>query len=737
MADNFPSSPSQLEILEGTFNIDSRFSNLRPLCFGGNGIVFSALDKECEKTVAIKKISFSDKKTCKYALREIKIIRRLRHDNIVTVYDILGPDGRGLSTRTSVSLSELTSLYMVQELLDIDLLQLIQSQLLTSDHAQLFLYQMLRGLKYIHSANIVHRDLKPANLLINVEDLVLKIGDFGLARVIDSEYSHKGFLTDGVGTCWYRSPELIISPRDYTKAIDMWSVGCILAEMLTGKPLFTGGNEMDQIGQILDLQALTDNEWNKMTQVLPKSVLRRRSRLPKTTLRSKFKDICPGALSLLEAMLVFNPDRRISADDALSHPYLRKYSCPDDEPEVLHSFHIENEVDELSPKTMRRLIELEVRDSAENCGSFVPKVKNTDKSGTSRRENKNDKNHRSSETPRNNKNTVAELPENSNNINLPDNERNVDNKISEKTTQVEIVDTEGVQESRKPASSLPLSEKELSLKIIVELPDDDENKKEELSPKEQELKEELEPKEEKVKEATDLYEKEQDTAECTKPSYDFIMPYITVTENNKVDCEDTRVYKDLDFILHLDDSIKSRSDIKQGKQQSRRKVKDKLNEEKRAESPRDMVERHNRGNNGHYVRNRSRDRTELVRRKDDRMATNMKGGKNREDSGRGMDFDSMYRLPTEHLLHSRFRRAEAARSSRVENQLNLHEQLNSRLKFEKDKCIGAMGGINIDSNDDGSSFLREDPEPRSRSSSGSSGTEGGNLSDFVPRRFER
>jgi len=97
-------------------------------------------------------------------------------------------------------------------------------------------------------------------------------------------------LTDGVGTCWYRSPELIVSPRDYTKAIDMWGVGCIFAEMLINKPLFPGANEMDQVGQIIDATPLNDNEWNTLTQVLPNSVLKRRSKVPKHPLRSKVKD---------------------------------------------------------------------------------------------------------------------------------------------------------------------------------------------------------------------------------------------------------------------------------------------------------------------------------------------------------------------------------------------------------------------------------------------------------------
>lgn len=169
--------------------------DLKPLGFGGSGVVFSAIDSDCDKAVAIKKLAFHDKKSCKYALREIKIMRRLKHENVVTVYEILGPNGFQLSSHSSsIPLNELTSLYLVQELLDTDLQQLIQAQVLTEEHIRLFLYQLIRGLKYIHSANVVHRDLKPSNLLINIEDLSLKIGDFGLARIVDMEYSHKVYL---------------------------------------------------------------------------------------------------------------------------------------------------------------------------------------------------------------------------------------------------------------------------------------------------------------------------------------------------------------------------------------------------------------------------------------------------------------------------------------------------------------------------------------------------------------
>ena len=101
----------------------------------------------------------------------------------------------------------------------------------------------------------------------------------------------QGFLTDNVGTCWYRSPELIISPRDYTKAIDMWSVGCILGELISGKVMFPGAHEMDQIGQILDGLYLSDNEWNKVTQILPQNFVLKLSRIPKKPLKDRFTHI--------------------------------------------------------------------------------------------------------------------------------------------------------------------------------------------------------------------------------------------------------------------------------------------------------------------------------------------------------------------------------------------------------------------------------------------------------------
>ncbi|VDQ02549.1 unnamed protein product [Trichobilharzia regenti] len=137
------------------------------------------------------------------------------------------------------TLEDMKDVYIIQTLMDTDLYKLLKTQELSGEHTCYFLYQVLRGLKYIHSANVLHRDLKPSNLLLNAS-CDLKICDFGLARVNDPEHDHMGMLTEYVATRWYRAPEIMLSSKSYTKAIDIWSVGCIFGEMLNRRPLFPG-----------------------------------------------------------------------------------------------------------------------------------------------------------------------------------------------------------------------------------------------------------------------------------------------------------------------------------------------------------------------------------------------------------------------------------------------------------------------------------------------------------------
>ncbi|XP_031702325.1 mitogen-activated protein kinase 6 [Anarrhichthys ocellatus] len=328
------------------FDLGSRYMDLKPLGYGGNGLVFSAVDTDCDKRVAVKKIILTDPQSVKHALREIKIIRRLDHDNIVKVFETLGPNGRRL-TEDVVSLTEVNSVYIVQEYMETDLCQLLERGLLSEDHARLFMYQLLRGLKYIHSANVLHRDLKPANLFVNTEDLVLKIGDFGLARIMDPHYSHKGHLSEGLVTKWYRSPRLLLSPNNYTKAIDMWAAGCIFAEMLTGKTLFAGAHELEQMQLILEsIPVLREEDRQELHSVIPVFIRNDMSK-PHTPLAKLLPDISPQALDFLEKILTFNPMDRLTAEEALAHPYMADYSFPLDEPVSLHPFHIEDEVDDI------------------------------------------------------------------------------------------------------------------------------------------------------------------------------------------------------------------------------------------------------------------------------------------------------------------------------------------------------------------------------------------------------
>jgi mitogen-activated protein kinase 1/3 len=136
--------------------------------------------------------------------------------------------------------------------METDLHKLLKTQTISNEHVCYFLYQILRGLKYIHSANVLHRDLKPSNLLLNT-NCDLKICDFGLARIADPDHDHTGFLTEYVATRWYRAPEIMLNSKGYNKSIDVWSVGCILAEMLNNRPLFPGKHYLDQLNHILNV----------------------------------------------------------------------------------------------------------------------------------------------------------------------------------------------------------------------------------------------------------------------------------------------------------------------------------------------------------------------------------------------------------------------------------------------------------------------------------------------------
>ncbi|KAJ6313594.1 hypothetical protein OIU76_010904 [Salix suchowensis] len=204
---------------------------------------------------------------------------------------------------------------------------------LTPEHYQFFLYQLLRGLKYIHTANVFHRDLKPKNILANA-DCKLKICDFGLARVAFHDTPTAIFWTDYVATRWYRAPELCGSFfSKYTPAIDIWSIGCIFAELLTGKPLFPGKNVVHQLDLMTDLlgtpspEAIARVRNEKARRYL--SSMRKKRPIP---FSQKFPNADPLALRLLERMLAFEPKDRPTAEEALADPYFKGLAKVEREP---------------------------------------------------------------------------------------------------------------------------------------------------------------------------------------------------------------------------------------------------------------------------------------------------------------------------------------------------------------------------------------------------------------------
>lgn len=212
--------------------------------------------------------------------------------------------------------------------------RVIRTQDLSDDHCQYFIYQTLRGLKAMHSANVLHRDLKPSNLLLNA-NCDLKICDFGLARSAASQDDNAGFMTEYVATRWYRAPEIMLTFKEYTKAIDVWSVGCILAEMLSGKPLFPGKDYHHQLTLILDvLGTPTMDDYYGIKSRRAREYIRALPFKKKVFFSTMYQKANPLAIDLLERLLAFNPMKRITCEEALKHPYLEPYHDPEDEPDA-------------------------------------------------------------------------------------------------------------------------------------------------------------------------------------------------------------------------------------------------------------------------------------------------------------------------------------------------------------------------------------------------------------------
>ncbi|KMT15534.1 hypothetical protein BVRB_3g058860 [Beta vulgaris subsp. vulgaris] len=335
----------QYNIFGNVFEVTVKYKPpIMPIGKGAYGIVCSALNSETNEHVAIKKIAnaFDNKVDAKRTLREIKLLRHMDHENVVAIRDIIPPPRR----------EAFNDVYIAYELMDTDLHQIIRSnQGLSEEHCQYFLYQILRGLKYIHSANVLHRDLKPSNLLLNA-NCDLKICDFGLARVT----SETDFMTEYVVTRWYRAPELLLNSSDYTAAIDVWSVGCIFMELMDRKPLFPGRDHVHQLRLLMELIGTPSEHELGFLNENAKRYIRQLPQYRRQSLAEKFPHVNSAAIDLVEKMLTFDPRQRITVEDALAHPYLNSLHDISDEPICMTPFSFDFEQHALSEEQMRELI---------------------------------------------------------------------------------------------------------------------------------------------------------------------------------------------------------------------------------------------------------------------------------------------------------------------------------------------------------------------------------------------
>jgi len=330
------------------FTVDKKYVPLKALGRGAYATVCSAQDKtNGEKKVAIKKIgkAFEDLIDAKRIVREVKLLRHFKHENLIGLYDLVPP----------LDSEPFEDIYIVLEYMDTDLHQIIYSKNeLTDQHIQYFVYQILRGQKFIHSANVIHRDLKPSNLLLN-GNCDLKICDFGLARGVKDEQDYD--LTEYVVTRWYRAPEILCSCKTYDTKIDVWAIGCIFAEIIGRKPLFPGQDYLKQLDLIFaTLGTPTDEELKFISNSKAVEYIKGLRKQKKVPFSKIYPKASASALDLLDKMLQFDPHKRISVAEALKHPYLKELHDEKLEPDCKDEFGFEWEKADMTKEQLQEFM---------------------------------------------------------------------------------------------------------------------------------------------------------------------------------------------------------------------------------------------------------------------------------------------------------------------------------------------------------------------------------------------
>ncbi|KAH0570407.1 Mitogen-activated protein kinase [Spironucleus salmonicida] len=296
------------------FIVPDHYNITKLLGQGAYGTVVEAIDKRNNQHVAIKKLEkvFGHLVDAKRILREVALLSYLQHENVIKLLDILPP----------TDCNDLDEIYMVFEYMQTDMYKIVSSrQELSDEHIQYFLYQLLRGMAYIHSAGIVHRDLKPSNLLLNA-DCTLQVCDLGLARLIHEVSNSDTKMTEYVSTRWYRAPEIILGDPKYGQPVDIFSIGCIFAELILRRPLLPGRDYINQLHLIMDILGTPSKEvLARIDNKSARDYVEQQPLQQPIDLKTKFPTLSTEGVDIMRLMLKMDADNRPTAAEAMKHKY--------------------------------------------------------------------------------------------------------------------------------------------------------------------------------------------------------------------------------------------------------------------------------------------------------------------------------------------------------------------------------------------------------------------------------